>query len=168
MQQWLYDISERMTALSETLETFGDDTETSKDISGAIQGVYGREVTPAVQDGIAYIKNQEAMVDGIGEQIKRLQELKRIRENRLKRVRDGYKDFLKSIGKKKIETELGNMTVAKSPVSVVVDDVNKLLPQYTTTHIEVKPDKVSIKEALKKGVPVEGAHLQEDESLRIK
>lgn len=168
MQHWLYDLSERMTALTETLETFSDDTETSKDISDAIQSVYGSEVIPAVQDGIAYIKGQIAEIDAISEQIKRLQELKKVRENRVKRVREGYKDFMKAIGKKKIETSLGNMTVALSPSSIVVDDVGKLLPQYTSTKIEVKPNLTAIKQALKAGIEVEGTHLEDKETLRIK
>lgn len=168
MQNWLYDISARMQSLTDTLEMFDGDDTTSEDIKTAIETVYKNEIIPAVQDGIAYIKGQEAQVKAIAEQIARLQALKKSRENRIKRVKEGYVAFLKSVNKKGVETELGNMTIAKTTGSVIIDDVNELPPAYTVSTVVVTPNKVAIKDAIKRGMTIEGAHIQEGETLRIK
>jgi len=168
MQNWLYDISARMQSLTDTLEMFDGDDTTSEDIKTAIETVYKNEIVPAVQDGIAYIKGQEAQVKAIAEQIARLQALKKSRENRIKRVKEGYVAFLKSVNKKGVETELGNMSVRKTAGSVIVDNVDELPPAYTNTTITVKPNLIAIKNAIKEGMVIEGAHLQNGESLQIK
>ena len=168
MQNWLYDISERMQSLTDTLEMFDGDDTTSEDIKTAIETVYKNEIVPAVQDGIAYIKVQDAQIDAITNEIKRLQALKKSRESRLDRVKAGYMAFLKAVDKKKVETAHGNMSIAKTTGSVVIDDVNELPPAYTVSTVVVTPNKVAIKDAIKRGMTIEGAHIQQGESLRIK
>lgn len=168
MQNWLYDISERVQALSDTLEMFDGDDTSSEDIKTAIETVYKNEIVPAVQDGIAYIEGQEAQIDAIANKIKRLQSLKKSRESRLDRVKAGYIAFLKAVDKKKVETAQGNMSIAKTAGSVIIDDVNELPPAYTVSTVVVTPNKVAIKDAIKRGMTIEGAHIQEGESLRIK
>jgi hypothetical protein len=168
MQTWLYDISERMTALTDTLETFDGDDTTANDIKAALEQVYGDEVVPAVSDGIEYICQQADQVEAIAEKIKRLQALKKSRESRLERVKAGYVEFLTALNKKKIETPNGNMTIAKTPGAVIIDSVDRLPPAYTTTTVNIVPNKVAIKSALQRGIEIEGARIESRETLRIK
>lgn len=168
MQTWLYDISARMQSLTEVLDTFESDEQTAKDIQTAITAVYGDEVIPAVEDGITYINKQSKQIDDIAEEIKRLQALKKSREARLARVKAGYVEFMKSLNTRKIETKRGDISIAKTPGAVVIDSVDRLPPAYTTTTVNVVPNKVAIKSALQRGIEIEGARIESRETLRIK
>ena len=167
MQSWLYDISERISALVSLLDEI-EDKGLEPDVKRAIAGIYESDVPAAVGDGIRYIKSQEAQVEEIDTEIKRLQDLKRLREARLKRVKAGYTDFLLAVGKKKIETAAGNMTVAAPTVSTIIDSMDDLPDAYKRTTIKVEADKASIKQAIQGGHSVKGAHLEERQSIRIK
>ena len=167
MQAWLYDISERIEALQSVLDE-ADDKSIEPDIKNALQGIYESDVPAAIEDGISYIKNQEAQVDAISAEIKRLQDLKKSRENRLARVRKGYTDFLIAVEKKKIETPKGTMTVAAPTFSTVIDSIDDLPDDYKRTTIKVEADKTAIKQAIQGGQTVKGAHLEEKVSIRIK
>ena len=92
MQKWLYDISERIEALQAVLDE-QDDKSIAGDVKNAIQGIYESDVPAAVEDGIGYIKAQEAQIAAIDTEIKRLQAIKKARENRLARVKAGYTEF---------------------------------------------------------------------------
>ena len=167
MQSWLYDISERITALQDVLLT-SEDESMEADIKSAIIGLYANDVPAAVADGIGYIKSQEAEVDAIDAEIKRLQAIKRARETRLERVRKGYADFLVAVGQKKIETPRGCMALSAPTATTVVDDIDKLPDAYKRTTIKVDADKTAIKQAIQGGHSVPGAHLEEKQSIRIK
>ena len=167
MQKWLFDISARINALVDVLDE-ADDKSIEPDIKNALQGIYESDVPAAIEDGISYIKNQEAQVDAISAEIKRLQDLKKSRENRLARVRQGYTDFLIAVEKKKIETPKGTMTVAAPTFSTVIDSIDELPDDYKRTTIKVEADKTAIKQAIQGGHTVKGAHLEEKISIRIK
>lgn len=167
MQKWLYDISERIEALQAVLDE-QDNESIALDVKNAIAAIYESDVPAAVADGIAYIKGQESQIDAIGAEIKRLQELKKARENRLSRVRQGYTDFLIAVNKKKMETPRGTMTVAAATYSTVIDSIDELPDEYKRTTIKVEPDKTRIKEAISAGGKVPGAHLEAKQSIRIK
>jgi len=167
MQKWLFDISARINALVDVLDE-ADDKSIEPDIKNALEGIYESDVPAAIEDGIAYIKNQEAQVDAISAEIKRLQDLKKSRENRLARVRKGYTDFLIAVEKKKIETPKGTMTVAAPTFSTKVDDIDALPDAYKRTTVKIDADLTAIKQAIKAGHNVPGAHLEEKFSIRIK
>ena len=167
MQKWLFDISARIEALQDVLDE-ADDKSIEPDVKNALQGIYESDVPAAIEDGISYIKNQEAQVEAISAEIKRLQDLKKSRENRLARVRKGYTDFLIAVEQKKIETPKGTMTVAAPTFSTVIDSIDELPDAYKRTTIKIEPNKESIKQAIKAGHNVPGAHLEEKISIRIK
>ena len=50
--------------------------------------------------------------------------------------------------------------------SVVVDDLTALKPEFL--RVKTEPDKTAIKEVLKAGAEVAGAHLEERQSMSIK
>ena len=92
MQSWLYDINARISALNDVLEA-GEYEDISPDVKAALMGIYESDVPAAVEDGIGYIKAQEAQIAAIDTEIKRLQAIKKARENRLARVKAGYTEF---------------------------------------------------------------------------
>lgn len=167
MQKWLYDISEHIEALQAVLDE-QDDKSITQDVKQALTGIYENDIPAAVFDGISYIKGQEAQIDAIEEEILRLQAVKTARENRLSRVRKGYADFLIAVGKRKIETPRGTMSVPAPTLSTVIDDIDVLPDAYKRTTIKVEADKTSIKQAIQGGRSIPGAHLEERQSIRIK
>jgi hypothetical protein len=167
MQSWLYDISERINSLVSVLDE-ADDKSIEPDVKNAIQGIYESDVPAAVADGIEYIKKQTAFLEAIDKRMEELKALKQSRKNRLERVRRGYCEFLVAVGKKKIETPCGNMTVSAPTVSTVIDSIDDLPDAYKRTTVKIEPDKASIKQAIQGGHSVPGAHLEEKQSIRIK
>ena len=167
MQSWLYDINARISALTDILDA-GEHEGISPDIKAALTGIYANDVPAAVEDGIGYIKEQAAQIDAIGAEIARLQAVKKARENRLERVRRGYCEFLVAVGKKKIETARGTMTVAAPTFTTVIDSIDELPDAYKRTTVKIEADKASIKQAIQGGHNVKGAHLEERQSIRIK
>lgn len=167
MQKWLYDISERIEALQAVLDE-QDNESIAPDVKNAIAAIYESDVPAAVADGIEYIKKQTAFIEAIDKRIDELKALKQSRKNRLERVRRGYADFLTAVGKKKIETPCGNMTVTAPTETTIIDSIDDLPDEYKRTTIKVEADKTKIKEAISAGEKVPGAHLEEKQSIRIK
>ena len=167
MQSWLYDINARISALNDVLEA-GEYEDISPDVKAALMGIYESDVPAAVEDGIGYIKAQEAQIAAIDTEIKRLQAIKKARENRLARVKAGYTEFLLAVEKKKIETPRGSMTVAAPTFTTVIDSIDELPDAYKRATVKIEADKASIKQAIQGGHNVKGAHLEERQSIRIK
>ena len=167
MQIWLYDISERINALQAVLDE-AEDKSIEPEVSKAISGIYESDVPAAVSDGIEYIKKQTDFIEAIDKRMEELKALKQSRKNRLERVRRGYCEFLVAVGKKKIETPCGNMTVTAPTLSTVIDSIDDLPDAYKKTTVKIDADKTAIKQAIQGGHNVPGAHLEEKQSIRIK
>lgn len=73
--------------------------------------------------------------------------------------------FMKEHGMAQLEGDTHVMKIVKNPDSVVIDDENKIPPIYQT--ITVTSNKSEIKDAIKKGVAVPGAHLDQKERMKI-
>ena len=125
MQKWLYDISERIEALQAVLDE-QDNESIAPDVKNAIQAIYESDVPAAVADGIEFIKKQKGFIDEIDKRIDELKALKDSRKKRLERVKQGYCDFLISVGKKKIETAYGK------PVARTYERILTILTIYPT------------------------------------
>ena len=167
MQKWLYDISERIEALQAVLDEQDNESITG-DVKNAIAAIYESDVPAAVADGIEFIKKQKGFIDEIDKRIDELKALKDSRKKRLERVKQGYCDFLISVGKSKIETAYGNMTVTAPTATTIIDDIYKLPDAYKRVTTKVDPDKIGIKQAIQAGHSVPGAHLEAKQSIRIK
>ena len=70
----------------------------------------------------------------------------------------------------KIESPFFVISIRKNPASLVIDDDTKVPPSFLKTPEPPPPmlDKAKIKETLKNGVPVPGAHLEQKNRLEIK
>lgn len=74
------------------------------------------------------------------------------------------------LGIDKIETELGTISIAKSPISVDIIDEDKIPAEYKTIVQTIKVDKKAIADNFKStGELIEGVRINtENKSLRIK
>ena len=117
---------------------------------------------------IAVIRNEESDIEGIKTEIKRLQDLKKSKENRIENLKKYTKECLEDANIKKVSTSLGNMTVRKNPASVEIIDESLISDDYKRAITEIEVDKKAILADLKEGVVVEGAALKTSTSLMIK
>lgn len=119
---------------------------------------------------IAYYQDQNTLLNGIDEQIKRLQDYKKMIKNKLDRYKEYVKANMELLGIDKIQTELGTLSIAKSPISVEI--VNQLLipSEYKEVVSEVKVDKKKIADNFKEtGEIIDGVRIiTNNTNLRIK
>ena len=110
---------------------------------------------------LAY-KNYRAEAEALAVQEKAFGERKRRAANKA----EYYKMLLeRGTAGEKFSTALVEISYRKS-TEVVVDDMFALPFIYVTN--DIKPDKVAIKEALKRGETVVGAHLTDKKNIQIK
>lgn len=144
------------------------------DLSDEEKQELGLQLCDALQNKsaniIAYYQNEMALLDGIDAEIKRLQEYKKATQNKVERYKDYVKSNMELLGIDKIETALGKISIAKSPISVEVVDVDKIPNQYKIVVSDIKVDKQKIKEDFKNtGEIVDGVNIiTNNTNLRIK
>lgn len=119
---------------------------------------------------IGYIQNEETLLGGIDIQIKRLQDFKKSKQNNLDRFKKYVKENMEKLKLQKVETELGILSIAKSPMSVEIVDEDKIPSEYKNIVQTVKVDKTKIKEYFKEtGEVLEGTSiLTENTYLKVK
>ena len=157
----LYQISERYNNIVALLD---DETTSVDDVAAAFAEVIDDVTTEGVNI-IAYLQK----LDDIEEQAKRQKKeidayLKGI-ANRKKRLEKACIFALDNMQVKSIMTSRGELKTKKNPPSVVIDDVHALPREYVSTKIDLVPDKVAIKNAIKAGQKVSGAHIEQGTSL---
>ena len=117
---------------------------------------------------IAVVRNLESNIDAIDIEIKRLQELKRKKQNNITRLKEYTKECMELRGVKKLETSLGNISIRKTPPSVNVVDENLIPLEYIETKQVMSIDKKLILSDLKDGLVIPGAEIKQGTSLTIK
>ncbi|MHC3769680.1 siphovirus Gp157 family protein [Streptococcus suis] len=144
-------------------EMEGIDEETKLDTLESID--WTEQFEEKVENTVKVIKNKEADVDQLKEEIDRLTKRKKSIENDITRLKTGLQGAFEITGHDKIKTLLFTVSLANNQPSVFVDE--DLLPKKYFIQT-LKPDKTAIKELLKAGKKVKGAVLQESRSLRIR
>jgi hypothetical protein len=118
-------------------------------------------------DYIKVIRNKESDSDAIEAEIKRLKAMKDANDRVVDRMKLAVRDAMLASGIDKIESSLFKLSLRRSE-SVEVVNIDQLPESLVTVKKTVSADKVKIKEAIKNGVPVEGAVIVENFSLQIK
>ena len=117
---------------------------------------------------IAVVRNLEADTEAIKTEIKRLQDLKKSKENRIENLKKYTKECLEEADIKKVSTALGNISIRKLPGSVEVLEEDSIPVEYKKEVITLTIDKKAILSDLKEGVVVPGVTLKTGTSLLIK
>ena len=110
----------------------------------------------------SWMKRENAMAEAIKSEKFALAERQKSHENKaasLKRVIDALCEG------RGLETAKNKISYRKS-VSVEIDDITALTRDFVKLNVE--PDKIAIKLAIKNGKEVEGAHLEERLNIQIK
>lgn len=96
-----------------------------------------------------YIQERNSLLDAVDIQIKRLQELKKAEQNKVDKFKVYVKENMERLGITKIETELGTLSIAKSPISVEVQNEEVLPDDYKLIVVTTKIDKKAIADNFK-------------------
>jgi hypothetical protein len=113
------------------------------------------------------IKKLDAECDIIDAEIKRLTELKKVRQNACERLKSNISHAMQIFEVDKIESPLIKLSFRKSQ-SVNVADVNSLPNEYKTIKVTEQADKMKIKQALLNGEKIEGCEIVNNNNLQIK
>ena len=119
---------------------------------------------------IGYAQNEEALIDAVDTQIKRLQEFKKSKQNKLEKFKQYVKENMERLGITKMDTELGTLSINKNPMSVEIENEEEIPKQFKQQVVTTKIDKTAIKNHFKDtGEIIPGAKIVDDKtSLRIK
>lgn len=162
----LYEIKNGMI---DTLDIFleGEQTEVDRENYNYIMDYLKEELKGKSSDLIKYIRNLELENTVTKLEIERLEDLKKGKEKKIKSIKSYIKGILLDLDKKKVETELGNLSLRKT-TSVEITDISKIPREYLVVKEEVTPSKKLIGDSLKKNILIDGAVLKEDYSVLIK
>ena len=157
MTRPLYDISERYQNLWELCL---DDNVDLDNLENALQSVEG-ELEEKVANGIGLIQELKYHADAMGEESKRLATRKKAIENKIDCLKNYYLDHLRIMGKSKVLTNRGTMSIVKAggkrPLKIDNEDLIPAEFKYLVPQI----DKDTLRQALESGEEIQGAHLEE-------
>ena len=119
-------------------------------------------------EGYCVVENElSGDLQKIESEIERLNAKKRSIENNIKRLRARLGDCLLSMDTTKYSA--GTYTVYRRETQqIVIDDPQKIPAEFMTTRVSEAPNKTLIKESIKEGKEVAGAHIQTNQSVSIK
>ncbi|MCU5933062.1 siphovirus Gp157 family protein, partial [Clostridioides difficile] len=125
----LYELTTDLLEIEEGLtEITGNEAEKLEEIKEIIK----QEIQNKNTRIVSVIINIDSDINSIDSEIKRLQELKRVKKNTIDRLKSNIKDCMELLGTKKVETILGNISIRKSAGSLVIEDEEKIPAIYKT------------------------------------
>jgi hypothetical protein len=119
-------------------------------------------------ENYAFITRQfNAEMRIIDDEIHRLEQLKRVRQKAIERLKANIEMAMTTFEVDKIETPLIKISFRKSE-SVEVEDVNNLPALYKVVKVSETADKLKIKDAIKSGILIDGCSIKTNRNLQIK
>jgi hypothetical protein len=163
----MYEISREAMDIVSALEE--NEGELNPDIESALR-INQNELQEKSINYAYAIKTVSNDVDAISEEIKRLQALKKAKDNTIQRLKDTVVNAMQIYGLEKVETPTLKLSIRRSEAVIIDDIFTKVNPEgyYMTEKITYTPDKTMIKEAIKRGENIEGARIIENYNLQIK
>ena len=119
-------------------------------------------------EGYCVVENELAGdLQKIESEIERWNAKKKSIKNNIDSLRRRLGTFLVSMNTKKYTA--GTYTVCRRETEqTIIDDLQKIPAEFMTTKVSETPNKTLIKECIKEGKEVAGAHLQTNQSITIK
>lgn len=157
----LYEMTEAQKELYELMASGEIDEEVYAD---TLEGIGIAEKI----EGYCVVENElSGDLQKIESEIKRLTEKKKSIENNIKRLNLRLGDCLYSMNTTKYSA--GTYTVYRRETQqIIIDDLQKIPAEFMKTRVSEAPNKTMIKESIKSGKEVPGAHLQANQSITIK
>jgi hypothetical protein len=142
-----------------------------KALADTLDGIRGALEVKAVNVA-AYAKHLDYQVGVINAEIDRLHAYAESTERQRDALKDYLKDQMTRAGITKIEAVEGaplfRLSIRKNPPRVVIDNEAAIEWEYKRSVTKVEIDKQMIKDALKAGISVPGAHMEQSERVEIR
>lgn len=103
----------------------------------------------------------------VGREIERLTAMKKRLERERDRVKEGLANACNALGVEKVQGMYANISFRASE-QTVIDNADAVPEEYMTVKTTYTPNKTAIKEAIKAGKEVPGAHLEQKKNIQIK
>ena len=165
MGQSLYELS---AGFNNIMDLVLDETMDLDALEEGLQSIE-TDVSTKVSNGIGLIQSLTHYSDGMKAEAKRLTDRQRVLDNRIKAVKAWYQVNLDAMGKNKVETERGTMSVQNNPPALKIIQPELIPAEYQDVvpeHYEI--NKSAVKAALVNGAEIPGASLVQGRSLRIR
>ena len=114
------------------------------------------------------IKSFESDIDTIDSEIKRLQGLKKVRDNAIIRMKSALLEAMQVYGIEKVSSPTLTLSIRNNPESVEVLNEIQIDRRYWNEKVVWSLDKAAVKKAIQSGEPVEGCVLIRTQSIQIK
>lgn len=156
----LYNISQEFEWIQDLLDRdVLDDSEKER-----LQTMLEEKIKQNSQEIVTYHIEEQAKIDVLAKEIKRLQALKKAAENRMDKFKDRLTENMRKLQCKKIATPLGNVTLSLDGVNKSVAlkegaDINNIPDEYLRISKEL--NKTEVKKALEEGEKIEGVEVVE-------
>lgn len=160
----LYELSENYTNIANLL----DDPTIEQEVITQALATIEADITTKAGDIAAVMQGIEADIEAVRAEEKRLADRRRTAENRIKWLKNYIQENMENCGIDKIKTPTFTLSIQNNPPRVEVADITKLPKKYVLETISYAPDKKALADAIKAGESVDGAHLTQGRSLRIR
>jgi len=157
----LYELADSFNKLEEIIEQEDDNSLIEYLDSVNIQ------ISDKIDNVVRYRRTMELTADAIDNEIMRLEALKLSYNKKSDSLRNYISFCLKRLGKEKFDTSVAKLSFRKSS-SLIIDDEKKIPNEFISEVIVKKVDKNALKQAINKGTPIEGVHIEEKSNLIIK
>ena len=157
----LLDIAEEFQTLYE-IATEEEDVETLTKLFNEIEV----ELKDKADNVRIVLSKLDKDIEFLDEEIKRLQQRKKAIQKNKENLKSLLALALYQAGIDKLKTPKATFYFAPTPPRVVINDESLIPDEFKVTKIEI--DKQKLKEALKKGLEIKGATLEQNETLRIR
>ena len=119
---------------------------------------------------IAYMRNEESFIEAVKAEEKRLKEMREKVEKKQEKFKQYVKENMEKLNLTEVPTDLGNLKIAKNPMSVEVENEDEIPSEFKQEVVTTKIDKTAIKNYFKEtGEVIPGIRIVDDKtSLRIK
>ena len=101
------------------------------------------------QNIIGYVRNNELTIEAMKAEEKRISDMRKALENRNTKFKEYVKECMEHNGITKIETGLGSITIAKSPISIEIENEDEIPNEFKQEVTTVKIDKKTIADNFK-------------------
>lgn len=164
----LYEISESYRNIAELLTN--PEFSESDDVWHALDQIQD-SFDEKVRQTVFILKNIEAEIDPIDVEIKRLQAMKKVRQNHIDRIKNRLKENLKATETAKVNCGLFTVSYRETEGGAVELDESLFLANNLNEDlitVKITPNKTAIKTALKNGESITGASLIASQVLTIR
>lgn len=143
--------------------------EDDEEIANALAEITAGQIEVKAENWCHFLAMVEGEIEKYKAEEKRIAAARKVMENKIERSKEYIKEAMLNANIDKLSAGTFKLTVAKTAGKLVIDDPAVIPAQYLTyIPASTAPNNADIKEAIKAGELVAGAHIEAGSSLRIK